>query len=77
MKIEVYLWLGLTKYSKEVISSLPEDFVPIYEEDVGEEEQRGLAVAEGRRKLPVGLSCQGESALHLYFKTKASQFLLF
>lgn len=63
MKLEVYLWLGLTKYSKEVISCLPEDFVPVYAEDIGEgEEQRGLVDTGGRRKLPLGLSCQGESA---------------
>ncbi|XP_003447761.1 fer-1-like protein 4 isoform X1 [Oreochromis niloticus] len=70
-KLEVYLWLGLTKYSKEVISCLPEDFVPVYEEDMGEqEEQRGLVDTGGRRKLPLGLSCQDrryyQLRCHLY-----------
>lgn len=58
-KLEVYLWLGLSKYSKEAITCLPEEFLPVYEEE--EEEQRRLVV-QGRRKLPVSLSCQGESA---------------
>uniref|UniRef100_A0A8C4Z2Y8 C2 domain-containing protein n=1 Tax=Gadus morhua TaxID=8049 RepID=A0A8C4Z2Y8_GADMO len=31
-KLEVYLWLGPTKYSKEALNSLPEDFLPVYEE---------------------------------------------
>lgn len=58
-KLEVYLWLGLAKYSKDVTTGLPEEFMPVYEED--EEEQRWLVTA-GRRKLPVSLSCQGETA---------------
>uniref|UniRef100_A0A3Q1JTB7 C2 domain-containing protein n=1 Tax=Anabas testudineus TaxID=64144 RepID=A0A3Q1JTB7_ANATE len=37
-KLEVYLWLGLAKYSKEAISCLPEEFMPVYEEE--DEEQR-------------------------------------
>uniref|UniRef100_A0A8C5CLV0 C2 domain-containing protein n=1 Tax=Gadus morhua TaxID=8049 RepID=A0A8C5CLV0_GADMO len=37
-KLEVYLWLGPTKYSKEALNSLPEDFLPVYEE---QEEQEG------------------------------------
>lgn len=57
-KLEVYLWLGLAKYSKEATNCLPEEFLPVYEE---EEEQRRLVPA-GKRKLPVNLSCQGESA---------------
>lgn len=57
-KLEVYLWLGLAKYSKEATSCLPEEFLPAYEE---EEEQRSL-VPTGKGKLPVSLSCQGESA---------------
>ncbi|XP_068450759.1 fer-1-like protein 4 isoform X2 [Clinocottus analis] len=66
-KLEVYLWLGLSKYSKEVITSLPEEFAPDYEED--EEEQRRLVTA-GKRKLPVTLSCQDsryfQLRCHLY-----------
>ncbi len=52
-KLEVYLWLGLAKYSKEATTCLPEEFLPVYEED----EEQGML-----RKLPVSLSCQGESA---------------
>ncbi|XP_044028971.1 fer-1-like protein 4 [Siniperca chuatsi] len=66
-KLEVYLWLGLAKYSKEVITSLPEEFLPVYEEE--EEEQRRL-VSMGMRKLPVSLSCQDsryfQLRCHLY-----------
>lgn len=58
-KLEVYLWLGLAKYSKEAITSLPEEFMPVYEE---EEEGQRRQVAVGTRKLPLSLSCQGESA---------------
>ncbi|XP_034725482.1 fer-1-like protein 4 [Etheostoma cragini] len=65
-KLEVYLWLGLAKYSKEVITCLPEEFLPVYEE---EEEQRRL-VPVGQRKLPVSLSCQDsryfQLRCHLY-----------
>uniref|UniRef100_A0A8C5QKH4 C2 domain-containing protein n=1 Tax=Leptobrachium leishanense TaxID=445787 RepID=A0A8C5QKH4_9ANUR len=32
-KAEIYLWLGVTKYVKNSISDLPEDFKPIYEKD--------------------------------------------
>uniref|UniRef100_A0A3Q3GVR7 Fer-1-like protein 4 n=1 Tax=Kryptolebias marmoratus TaxID=37003 RepID=A0A3Q3GVR7_KRYMA len=32
-KLEVYLWLGPVKYSKETIRSLPEEFTPVYEEE--------------------------------------------
>ncbi|XP_039653756.1 fer-1-like protein 4 [Perca fluviatilis] len=65
-KLEVYLWLGLAKYSKEVTTCLPEEFLPVYEE---EEEQRRL-VPVGQRKLPVSLSCQDsryfQLRCHLY-----------
>ncbi|XP_029006107.1 fer-1-like protein 4 [Betta splendens] len=67
VKLEVYLWLGLGKYSKEAINCLPEDFMPVYEEE--EEEQRRLVPA-GRMKLPVSLSCQDsryfQLRCHLY-----------
>ncbi|XP_054473008.1 fer-1-like protein 4 [Anoplopoma fimbria] len=66
-KLEVYLWLGLAKYSKEVTTSLPEEFKPVYEEE--EEEQRRL-VTPGKRKLPLTLSCQDsryfQLRCHLY-----------
>lgn len=58
-KLEVHLWLGLAKYSKEATGSLPQEFLPVFEEE--EEEQRRL-VPTGFRKLPLSLSCQGESA---------------
>ncbi|XP_073325341.1 fer-1-like protein 4 [Pagrus major] len=66
-KLEVYLWVGLAKYSKEAITCLPEEFLPVYEEE--EEEQR-RPVQQGRRKLPVSLSCQDsryfQLRCHLY-----------
>ncbi|KAM8756787.1 fer-1-like protein 4 [Acanthopagrus schlegelii] len=66
-KLEVYLWFGLSKYSKDAITCLPEEFMPVYEEE--EEEQRRLA-QQGRRKLPVSLSCQDsryfQLRCHLY-----------
>uniref|UniRef100_A0A8D3D626 Fer-1 like family member 4 n=1 Tax=Scophthalmus maximus TaxID=52904 RepID=A0A8D3D626_SCOMX len=65
-KLEVYLWLGLAKYSKVATNSLPEEFLPVYEEE--EEELRRLVPA-GKRTLPVSLSCQGEFfqlRCHLY-----------
>nr|XP_019952111.1 PREDICTED: fer-1-like protein 4 [Paralichthys olivaceus] len=66
-KLEVYLWLGPSKYSKEATNCLPEEFQPVFEEE--EEEQRNLASA-GRRKLPVSLSCQDsrffQLRCHLY-----------
>uniref|UniRef100_A0A3Q2CA86 Fer-1-like protein 4 n=1 Tax=Cyprinodon variegatus TaxID=28743 RepID=A0A3Q2CA86_CYPVA len=49
-KLEVYLWLGLVKYSKEVINSLPEEFMPIYEEEEEEETERQHLPVEERRK---------------------------
>ncbi|XP_033938430.1 fer-1-like protein 4 [Pseudochaenichthys georgianus] len=54
-KLEVFMWLGLAKYSKETTNCLPEEFLPIYKEE--DEEQRSLVPA-GRMKLPVSLSCQ-------------------
>uniref|UniRef100_A0A8C9VVM1 Fer-1-like protein 4 n=1 Tax=Scleropages formosus TaxID=113540 RepID=A0A8C9VVM1_SCLFO len=34
-KLEVYLWLGVTKYAKNNLNSLPAEFRPVYEEGVG------------------------------------------
>ncbi|XP_015243518.1 PREDICTED: fer-1-like protein 4 [Cyprinodon variegatus] len=69
-KLEVYLWLGLVKYSKEVINSLPEEFMPIYEEEEEEETERQHLPVEERRKFPVSLSCQDyryfQLRCHLY-----------
>ncbi|XP_051958046.1 fer-1-like protein 4 isoform X2 [Xyrauchen texanus] len=31
-KLEVYMWLGITKYAKNSVTSLPAEFRPIYEE---------------------------------------------
>ncbi|KAF0034740.1 hypothetical protein F2P81_012498 [Scophthalmus maximus] len=66
-KLEVYLWLGLAKYSKVATNSLPEEFLPVYEEE--EEELRRLVPA-GKRTLPVSLSCQDsrffQLRCHLY-----------
>lgn len=53
------MWLGLAKYSKEATNNLPDEFLPIFEEE--DEDQRKL-VPTGLRKLPVMLSCQGECA---------------
>ncbi|XP_028262078.1 fer-1-like protein 4 [Parambassis ranga] len=55
-KLEVYLWLGPIKYSKEAINRLPEEFTPVYEDE--EDEQRRVVPVGGRRRLPVSLSCQ-------------------
>ncbi|KAL4648921.1 fer-1-like protein 4 [Arapaima gigas] len=33
-KLEVYLWLGVTKYAKNNLNSLPAEFQPLYEEAV-------------------------------------------
>ncbi|XP_075994487.1 fer-1-like protein 4 [Genypterus blacodes] len=66
-KLEVYLWLGPGKYSKEAITSLPEEFLSVYEE---EEEEQTRPLPAGRRKLPVTLSCQDsryfQLRCHLY-----------
>ncbi|XP_051271745.1 fer-1-like protein 4 [Dicentrarchus labrax] len=65
-KLEVYLWLGLAKYSKEATSCLPEEFLPVYEEE-GEQKR---VVPVGKRKLPLSLSCQDsryfQLRCHLY-----------
>lgn len=60
-KLEVYLWLGLAKYSKEATNNLPEEFSPIFEEEEEEEEEQKRLMPPGIRKLPVHLACQGMS----------------
>ncbi|XP_039972477.1 fer-1-like protein 4 [Xiphias gladius] len=66
-KLEVYLWLGLAKYSKEANNCLPDEFLPVYEEE--EEEQRRLVPME-KKKIPISLSCQDsryfQLRCHLY-----------
>ncbi|MEQ2194405.1 hypothetical protein XENOCAPTIV_028903 [Xenoophorus captivus] len=53
---------------KEAVSSLPEEFMPMYEEE--EETQRQLLPVEERRKIPISLSCQDcryfQLRCHLY-----------
>ncbi|XP_017286969.1 fer-1-like protein 4 [Kryptolebias marmoratus] len=67
-KLEVYLWLGPVKYSKETIRSLPEEFTPVYEEE--EEAQRKLVPVGEKRKFPVSLFCEDsryfQLRCHLY-----------
>ncbi|XP_076599691.1 fer-1-like protein 4 [Chaetodon auriga] len=69
-KLEVYLWLGLAKYSKEAISGLPEEFLPVYEEEEEKEEEQRRPVPLGRRRIPHSLSCQDsryfQLRCHLY-----------
>lgn len=75
-KVEVYLWLGPAKYCKEALNSLPEEFLPVYEEENEEEKKTVVPVGE-KRKLPFFLSCQGESSvlehiqMSLYFEIQA------
>uniref|UniRef100_H3CIC0 Fer-1 like family member 4 n=1 Tax=Tetraodon nigroviridis TaxID=99883 RepID=H3CIC0_TETNG len=58
-KLEVYMWLGLAKYSKEATNNLPDEFLPVFEEE-----------DEGLRRLPLTLSCQDsryfQLRCHLY-----------
>lgn len=56
-KLEVYMWLGLAKYSKEATNNLPDEFMPVFEE---EDEDHKKLIPTGLRKLPVSLSCQGK-----------------
>uniref|UniRef100_A0A8C6SU99 Fer-1 like family member 4 n=1 Tax=Neogobius melanostomus TaxID=47308 RepID=A0A8C6SU99_9GOBI len=46
-KLELYLWLGQSKYSKDALTSLPEEFTPV----IPEEEP-------GSRSFPLSLACQ-------------------
>ncbi|XP_008318944.1 fer-1-like protein 4 [Cynoglossus semilaevis] len=55
-KLEVYLWFGPSKYSKEATGSLPQEFLPIYAEE--DEDEQKNAQGDGKRKLPICLSCQ-------------------
>lgn len=51
------MWLGLAKYSKEATMNLPDEFLPVFEEE--DEDQKKL-LPTGLRKLPLTLSCQGK-----------------
>ncbi|XP_057703030.1 fer-1-like protein 4 isoform X2 [Corythoichthys intestinalis] len=66
-KLEVYLWLGQSKHSKQALSLLPDEFEPIYEES---EATHAPAVATALRKMPVSLCCQDsryfQLRCHLY-----------
>lgn len=60
-KLELYLWLGQSKYSKEALGSLPEEFTPVAPEE---------GAGPGGRQLPVSLACQDsryfQLRCHLY-----------
>nr|XP_005986843.1 PREDICTED: fer-1-like protein 4 [Latimeria chalumnae] len=62
-KVEVYLWLGVTKYMKNSISSLPEEFQPVSEEAT-------QTVALPRQMPPIKLTsdenCYFQLRAHLY-----------
>ncbi|XP_075881234.1 fer-1-like protein 4 isoform X2 [Nelusetta ayraudi] len=67
-KLEVYLWLGLAKYSKEATNNLPDEFLPIFEgeeEEEEEEEEQKRLMPPGMRKLPVHLACQDSKYFQL------------
>uniref|UniRef100_A0A3P8YYU0 C2 domain-containing protein n=1 Tax=Esox lucius TaxID=8010 RepID=A0A3P8YYU0_ESOLU len=59
-KLEVYLWLGITKYSKNCVSSLPADFTPVYEEAMG-------IVPVSIPMAPIKMSCEDSR----YFQMRA------
>ncbi|XP_077434597.1 fer-1-like protein 4 isoform X2 [Vanacampus margaritifer] len=73
-KLEAYLWLGRAKHSKEAMVSLPDDFLPVYEESREEEEEeegQGEALlVTATRRMPVSLCCQDsryfQLRCHLY-----------
>jgi hypothetical protein len=54
-KLEVYLWLGITKYSKNCVTSLPAEFKPVYEEAMG-------IIPVPMNMAPIKLSCEGKSS---------------
>ncbi|XP_033829845.1 fer-1-like protein 4 [Periophthalmus magnuspinnatus] len=61
-KLEVYLWLGQSKYSKEAVGSLPEDFTPVRTPEEG--------MGPPTKELPLNLACQDsryfQLRCHLY-----------
>ncbi|XP_043946076.1 fer-1-like protein 4 [Protopterus annectens] len=62
-KLEMYLWLGVVRYAKNSISSLPEEFRPIYEE------------ATRTVDIPAGLPpCKLESQDMSYFQLRAHMY---
>ncbi|KAM6979612.1 fer-1-like protein 4 [Aplochiton taeniatus] len=64
-KLEVYMWMGITKYAKESLSCLPGEFLPLFEEDGGEAQPANLALQA--KKAPIKLSCQDSR----YFQLRA------
>ncbi|KAM9800773.1 fer-1-like protein 4 isoform 1-T1 [Syngnathus typhle] len=69
-KLEAYLWLGQAKYSKEAITSLPDEFLPVYKGSQEDQEGGAPLVITGTRRLPVKLHCQDsryfQLRCHLY-----------
>ncbi|KAL0978832.1 hypothetical protein UPYG_G00176280, partial [Umbra pygmaea] len=61
-KLEVYLWLGITKYAKNCVSSLPAEFEPVYEEVLGI-----TPVPISKNVAPIKLSCEDSR----YFQLRA------
>ncbi|CAB1314447.1 unnamed protein product [Coregonus sp. 'balchen'] len=59
-KLEVYLWLGITKYSKNCVGSLPAEFKPVYEEATG-------IIPVPMNMAPIKLSCEDSR----YFQLRA------
>ncbi|XP_071016401.1 fer-1-like protein 4 [Oncorhynchus clarkii lewisi] len=59
-KLEVYLWLGITKYSKNCVTSLPAEFKPVYEEAMG-------IIPVPMNMAPIKLSCEDSR----YFQLRA------
>uniref|UniRef100_A0A674C754 Fer-1-like protein 4 n=1 Tax=Salmo trutta TaxID=8032 RepID=A0A674C754_SALTR len=59
-KLEVYLWLGITKYSKNCVTSLPAEFKPVYEEAMG-------IIPVPMNMVPIKLSCEDSR----YFQLRA------
>ncbi|XP_072296115.1 fer-1-like protein 4 [Eucyclogobius newberryi] len=61
-KLELYLWLGQTKYRKDATGSLPEDFTPVRAPEEG--------AGPASKALPVSLACQDsryfQLRCHLY-----------
>lgn len=55
-KLELYMWLGITKYAKNCVTSLPADFRAVYEEATA-----GVLVP--RNMPPIKLAVEGISEI--------------
>ncbi|XP_078391487.1 fer-1-like protein 4 isoform X2 [Cetorhinus maximus] len=62
-KLELYMWLGTTKFMKNNISSLPQEFIPVYEE--------GIRRTEIPRPLP---PIKLNSDYNSYFQLRAHMY---